>query len=82
MYLETIICVGVFLLGILLMIYALIGSYNLYLRNMLRMRIEPHEILDLFYAVGISVILFCVSISALKKIPKEHHIIEIEIRGA
>lgn len=81
MYLETLICAGVFLLGILLMIYALIGSYNLYLRNMLHMRIEMHELLDLFYAAGISLILFYVSISALKKMPKEHHIIEIEIHS-
>lgn len=79
MYFETLIYLGLFIIAILLMIYAVIGSYNLYLKNQLNMRIELQDLLDLLYVAGISFLLFYVSISALKSLPKGQQGIKIEI---
>lgn len=79
LYLEMMICIGTILLSVLLVIYIIIGAYNIYLRNQLRIAIEYQEIADLFYVAGISIILIYVSISVLKSLPKEQQGIKIEI---
>lgn len=79
LYLEMMICMGTILLAVLLVIYVIIGVYNIHLRNQFKIAVEYQEIADLFYVAGISFVLFYVSISVLKSLPKEQQGIKIEI---